>query len=206
MNRIHETQAIVLRKVPYSESSLIISCLTPDYGRLDLMVKGARRIQKKKYPEFDIFNELQVFFVESLSGNIHNINSSELVNSGINIANNPQNFKKALSIVKFILNNTHFNMRTSRLYLALRKMIADMSINIVFNEWELFIKLTYLSEEGFLPKFDNDEKFAKFADFLTKLNAYCEDKNVEKPQLTENYIEKLIKWVDNICISHSIFA
>jgi len=35
--------ALLLRRIPYSETSLICHFLTPEYGRISLMAKGARR-------------------------------------------------------------------------------------------------------------------------------------------------------------------
>lgn len=39
----YHQQALLLRSIPYSESSLIVHVLTADYGRLSLMARGVRR-------------------------------------------------------------------------------------------------------------------------------------------------------------------
>ncbi len=43
MPTIYNTEAICLRAFPYSETSLIIHCITPDRGRVSAMAKGAKR-------------------------------------------------------------------------------------------------------------------------------------------------------------------
>ena len=43
------TNLIVLRKTPYMETSLIISGLSPDFGKLDLLAKGELKISSKKF-------------------------------------------------------------------------------------------------------------------------------------------------------------
>jgi DNA repair protein RecO (recombination protein O) len=44
---LHKTKAIVLRAVPYSESSLVVTAYTELFGLQSYMVKGARRVNKK---------------------------------------------------------------------------------------------------------------------------------------------------------------
>lgn len=44
---LHKTKAIVLRTVPYSESSLVVTAYTELFGLQSYMVKGARRVSKK---------------------------------------------------------------------------------------------------------------------------------------------------------------
>jgi len=45
--RVHHQPAYVLLNRPYSESSWIVEVFSPEYGRLSLMAKGARRIKSK---------------------------------------------------------------------------------------------------------------------------------------------------------------
>jgi DNA repair protein RecO (recombination protein O) len=44
---LHTTQAIILRIVPYGDSSLVVSAFTQRFGIQQYMVKGARRTSKK---------------------------------------------------------------------------------------------------------------------------------------------------------------
>jgi DNA repair protein RecO (recombination protein O) len=45
-NLLHQTRAIVLKKVAYGDSSLIVSAFTEKFGLQQYMVKGARRVTK----------------------------------------------------------------------------------------------------------------------------------------------------------------
>jgi DNA repair protein RecO (recombination protein O) len=44
---LHKTKAIVLKTVPYSESSLVVKAFTEQFGLQSYMIKGARRVSKK---------------------------------------------------------------------------------------------------------------------------------------------------------------
>ena len=63
-----QTDYIILRKIPFQESSLVVSGISPDYGRLDFLLKGARSAGGKKFPYAGLFRELQVEFQDNRSG------------------------------------------------------------------------------------------------------------------------------------------
>ncbi len=202
--KIHETSLIVLRRIPYSETSLVANCLSPDLGRVDILVKGALRMEKRKFPEIDLFNEIAVFFRESRSGTLHTLTKSELLASALEIADHPANLASAMDIARFILANTHFNMHTPRLYKAMRTMIADLMTADAGASWRTFIRLVYLDEQGFLPNYDGKTESANFAKMLHDVFSFCDRKIPMKPNLTAKYIEKLRAWTGSVCLSHSI--
>ena len=45
-----KTTYIILRKIPFQDSSLIVSGLSPEFGRLDFLLRGARGTGAKKFP------------------------------------------------------------------------------------------------------------------------------------------------------------
>ena len=45
--RIHQEDSFVLRTTPFSESSLIVDVFTRNYGRINLLAKGARRTKSR---------------------------------------------------------------------------------------------------------------------------------------------------------------
>jgi len=55
-----QTEAIVLRKVDFSESSRIVTFLTPCRGRLTCMAKGARRKGSPLATLLDTYNRLEI--------------------------------------------------------------------------------------------------------------------------------------------------
>jgi len=57
-----QTEAIVLRKVDFSETSRIVTFLTPYRGRLACMVKGARRKGNPLASVLDTYNRLEITY------------------------------------------------------------------------------------------------------------------------------------------------
>lgn len=58
-----QTEAIVLRKVDFSETSRIVTFLTPDRGRMACMVKGARRKGSPMVTLLDTYNRLEITYI-----------------------------------------------------------------------------------------------------------------------------------------------
>ncbi|MBL4771597.1 MAG: DNA repair protein RecO [Planctomycetes bacterium] len=56
------TQALLLKRTPFGESSLVVRLLTPDHGRVDLVAKGAYRTTSRFFAVLDWFHTLQVSF------------------------------------------------------------------------------------------------------------------------------------------------
>ena len=54
------TEALILRSVDFGESDRILHLLLPDYGRLTVIAKGARRSVKRFSGTLDLFNHLSV--------------------------------------------------------------------------------------------------------------------------------------------------
>ncbi len=59
-----KTQAIVLRNRRFSESSLIVTLLSRDYGRLDVLAKGCRREKSPMFGHLDLYQKEEVLVLK----------------------------------------------------------------------------------------------------------------------------------------------
>jgi len=66
---IEKTEALVLRMYPFSETSQVVSWLTPGHGRILTLVKGAQRPRSAFLGQYDLFYTCElVFYMKDLSG------------------------------------------------------------------------------------------------------------------------------------------
>lgn len=75
-----QTEAIVLRKVDFSETSRIVTFLTPYRGRMACMVKGARRKGSPLAALLDTYNHLEITYAWKENRNIQLITEASLLN------------------------------------------------------------------------------------------------------------------------------
>lgn len=62
-----KTQGIVVRKVHFSESSLILTFLTREFGKIDTLAKGAKRCGKKMPGVLDLLCMADIVFLQKSS-------------------------------------------------------------------------------------------------------------------------------------------
>jgi DNA repair protein RecO (recombination protein O) len=65
------TQGLILRTRPLTETSLIVHWLTPDFGRLATVAKGARRPKSPFRGKLDLFYLCDFSFVRSRRSDLH---------------------------------------------------------------------------------------------------------------------------------------
>lgn len=70
---MESTAAILLRRTKFSETSLIVTWLTRDHGKLKTMAKGARGRKSAFAGAIDLFFETEISFVRSQRSEIHTL-------------------------------------------------------------------------------------------------------------------------------------
>ncbi len=65
------TSAILLRKTRLTESSLIVTWLTEDHGKLKTVARGARRPRSAFAGQLDLFFAAEITYVKSTKGELH---------------------------------------------------------------------------------------------------------------------------------------
>lgn len=61
----HKTDGLVLRMMPFSEADFLVRMLTRDFGKIDVLAKGARKSSSKLNPHLDMLNVIRVSFVQN---------------------------------------------------------------------------------------------------------------------------------------------
>ena len=74
------TKGIVLRRIKYAEADRIVTYITPDLGKISLMVKGARKSKSKLAGSIELFGESQITLIRG-RGEIGNLVSARLIHN-----------------------------------------------------------------------------------------------------------------------------
>src|SRR5216684_3301065 len=73
-------EGIVLRRQPVTESSLIVTWYTREFGKLKTMAKGARRIKGPFQGKIDLFYLDEIVFLRSKRSDLHLLHDCFLEN------------------------------------------------------------------------------------------------------------------------------
>lgn len=196
-----ESNIIVLRKIPYSESSLVIATISLTHGRLDFIVKGALRLEKKKMPQVDLFRELSVNFREETKG-LHPLYHCDIVSIFDGIASISGNYTAATEIANFALANSKPMLPSPKLYATVKNSFAILSKTKPKYPLITIVKLAYLDEHGLIPFGKDSEKHEKTREVLDKIFSGIETNSM--PAFTEQYWRALSDWTRQICEYHGL--
>ncbi len=196
------TSVLVLRKTPYSESSVIAATLSPDLGRLDFIIRGAKKISGKKMPQVDLFRELHVEFRMKNSG-LQNLYSCELLNFYDGIASFPDNYLQACEIGTFILRNSQPLIPCPEVYFAIKNAFDALSKSHTDIPWPELVKLVFLDEHGFLPEELNAVGDSKKTEAVEKLINSVVSGNA-LPDFPSKTWGKVADWIDELSRYHEL--
>ncbi|RPI71033.1 MAG: DNA repair protein RecO [Ignavibacteriales bacterium] len=150
MSEILKTEAIVLSKMDYRDTSNILSLYTKDFGRISVIQKGARSPKSKKGFIAEPLNHLQIIIYKKDSRELQLLSGADLLSYFPHIKENLDKLKYSLAILELIKNLTPENETNLKLFNGLTRILflldtSDESPNITFGRFFLF----FLKETGY---------------------------------------------------------
>lgn len=186
-------QYIILRKIPFQESSLIVAGISPEFGRVDFLLKGARSVHKRKFPEAELFREFQVQFREPKNADgLANLISADLCGIHDVLSEQPEHYITACSCAAFLLKNTRPMLAIPDSYRAFVVLLQRLAAKKETEPWCSLAKFVFLYENGFVPK--DDEAVHRVLQFALTLHTKLPDDRREWWGKFENWVENLIVW------------
>ncbi len=86
LSSVETARATLLRKIRYSETSLIVTWIDPEHGLFKTMVKGALRPRSNFAGCLDLFYECELTFVRSRSSELHTLREASVLDARETIA------------------------------------------------------------------------------------------------------------------------
>ena len=76
---LEKSEAIVLRVVPWSETSMVVTLFTRDFGKVSAIAKGARRLRSPFESSLDLLAKSQVVFIQKSGDSLDLLTESKLI-------------------------------------------------------------------------------------------------------------------------------
>lgn len=146
------TEALVLRGVDYSETSRIVTFLTPDRGRLACMAKGARRPKSAFSGLLETMNRLEIVYTWKENRSVQLLTDATLLDSFDAITGDLDRGMYASFPIEVAYKASHENQPSELMY---ERLVSDLSAFTrwngpvdTFSAWQA---LRILSVAGFAP-------------------------------------------------------
>jgi len=193
------TRFLLLRKASYSESSLIVSGISPDHGLLQFFVGGAKRLGRKRFPAVDVFRVLEVQYTPART-ELHRWRSVDTVADYGRLAGAVELFDAAVWLAALALGNVPTNVAHERFFhattLVLERLATLAADSAPVHVAETAVgavtaaAVVLLDESGLLPDYRGDPQRAKQRQILLDAAAGRE----ELPRLSLHNWMALHRW------------
>jgi DNA repair protein RecO (recombination protein O) len=150
MSEIIKTEAVVLHKIKYGDTSVIVTLFTKDFGKMTAIVKGGRNPKSKMGLIVDAFNHLQIVIYKKDSRDIQLISNADIISYFPNIKNDLETLKYAQAVLELIKNLTVEHETNQKLFNGLIRILSlmDESKELAVTSFARFF-MFFLSELGY---------------------------------------------------------
>ncbi len=150
MSDIVKTEAVVLSKINYGDTSSIVSLYTESDGKISAIVKGGRAPKSKIGKIIDPLNHLQIIIYKKNSRDVQLLSDANLISHFVNVKEDLDSTKYSFAIIELIKNLTPENEANTKLFNGLIKILnmidkREEAPAFLFGRFLLF----FLSELGY---------------------------------------------------------
>ncbi len=163
---IINTSAVVLKRFPYGETSIIARCYTKDHGKVSLIVKGARRKKSPMAAYFQPMNYLDIVYYYRQTRSLQSVSKASFVEIWSDLNKDLKKIAYGLAVIELTEKTNTENDPHPELFDELVSVLkafnsSDLRLNLIF--WYFQIRL--LTILGFKPDFHQlDQDNIKFSD------------------------------------------
>lgn len=151
----HKTTGFVLRTLSYSESDLIVTFYSHDFGKFKGIAKGAKRSKKRFANVFEPFSLTNIIFTRKSRDMLAFIESCDIIDHFNAIR---QDMEKTLIASYFIELTDHFSpegKRNEKVFELLRNFLTMMGREKTSDAAVRFFEMRLLKLAGFEPALDH---------------------------------------------------
>lgn len=196
------TRYLLLRKTPFRETSLVVSGISPDFGRIDFVMKGARAVGRRHFPEAELFREFTVLFREAKnSATLAALLNCELTAFHDAVSERPANYLAACSCGEFFLRNTRPMLAVPESFQAFQILLTRLEKETSPEPWRSLARFAFLHENGFIPA---DPETENSPGVIEKLLALSRDPARKISADRTGYWRRFQEWIDSLCVFHGL--
>ena len=156
MSEIITTEAIVLNKIDYGDTSIIASFYTKDYGRLSGILKGGRSSKSKIGKTVDPLNHLEIILYKKDTRELQLVSNTSIITHFPAIKEDYEKMQYALAVIELLKKLTPEHESNLRLFSGTIRILSLIDASkeeaiVLFGRYFLF----FLTETGYEPQFES---------------------------------------------------
>jgi DNA repair protein RecO (recombination protein O) len=148
---IETAHGIILRTRPLTETSLIVHWLTPEFGRVATVAKGARRPKSPFAGKLDLFYGAEFSFSRSRSSELHTLREVQLRETRAALRNDLGKLQQAGYAANFIAQATESETPLSEIHTLLEGFLGHLCTHGAQPQNVFALELKLLRELGMEP-------------------------------------------------------
>ncbi|MBE0551790.1 MAG: DNA repair protein RecO [Ignavibacterium sp.] len=123
MSDIIKTEAVVLSKLNYGDTSSIVTLYTESDGKLSAIIKGGRGPKSKSGKIIDPLNHLQIIFYKKNTRDVQILSDANLISHFVNIKEDLDATRFSFAIIELVKNLTVEHEANAKLFKGLIKIL-----------------------------------------------------------------------------------
>lgn len=153
MANILKTKCIILHTFPFKESSLFASVLSKDFGKLNLLAKGARRPNSKLCGTLEPINHSEIIFYKRELKDTSTLSDAVIVDDFEPIRRSPVKVAGCEAICEFIDKTQTIEEPNPKIYYLLLSFFSNLSLakDEFTSLWTIIMLFRLLKFAGFEP-------------------------------------------------------
>lgn len=207
-----ETEAIVLKKFKYGDTSLIATIFTKDYGKFNIIAKGVRSPKSKYIGVLETINNIKIIFNKKETRELQVVSKVDLLNSYPNIKKEIEKLLISFRIIELINKLFYQYDKSENSFVLLKNTLNYIEKNSIEPSVLLLYFQIKVAENIGVPiiheksqyKVVKDETFdydiqynLDRNDFRFLQNLYNQEFNtLSKIEININMVNKLIDYMD----------
>lgn len=190
-----------MRTRPLTETSLIVHWLTPEFGRIAVVAKGARRPKSNFRGKLDIFYQADFSFQRSRRSELHNLREVSLQETHADLRSDIGRVQQAAYAVALIEQTTETETPIPEIYDLMLGFVQHLTASGARAVNVLAFELKFLELLGQSPA-PEEIKLGKTAKALMAALQDCDWKQLAEAELTADHIAELRQFLHGFLIYH----
>lgn len=143
---LYKTKGIVLKRKNFDETAKIVTFFTKDYGKINVIAKGAKRPNSKFGGRLEPLTVLDLSIAEGR--NLDILSQCETLENFQEIRDNPENIKLGLYFAKIIYKATEDRQKNPNLFKLIVSSLQKIKARESLDRVERYFEVNFLRVEG----------------------------------------------------------